>query len=456
MVALEDKDWQVRANAIWALTVEENFNRLEVPLFVALQDNHPKVREYAAKALGKLAGERWLENPDAVETLIARLNDEHLSVRAETAKALGAIKHPRAVEPLIAALKAPSAEDLLAAQKVDNEYNRGREAVLARQKRYPRIKFQREGGHSGDFISYLHTLDDTIIGTSLFDDLRNEINMMGFRDGKVNLQKATIRDALDAFAREKKCRWIARVRADGKVVISFKDGDMNEYSVVRGSAAEALGEIGNPHAVEPLIIALKGKDPHVRRQAAAALGEINDPRVVEPLIATLKDEFWWVRATAVRQLGETNDPRSFNPLIAALNDEQPNVRARAAEALASLADYRAVEALIAALKDKNAYVRWHVAKALKDLNDSRAVEPLIAALKDKDELVRRSAMSALAKLKDYRAVAPLIALLKDEDDFRRMQVREALEAITGMKLGESPEKWRQWWKENKETVLNGR
>jgi len=364
MDALKDNDWKVRANAIWALTVEENFDRLEALLFVALKEEHPKVREYAAKALGKLAGERWLENPDAVETLIATLNDEHLNVRTEAAGALGTIKDQRAVEPLIAALKAPSAEDLSAAQKVDNEYNRGRKAVFALQKKYPRIKFQREGGHSGDFIGYLHALDDTITGTSLFDDIRNETNLMGFRDGKVDLTDATIREALDAFARETKCRWIARIRSDGKVIISFKDKDTNEYSVVRGRAAATLGEIANPRAVEPLIVALRGKDPYVRREAAAALGEINDPRVVEPLIATLKDEFWQVRATAVRQLGETNDQRSFKPLITALNDEQPNVRARAAEALVVLADYRAVEALIAALKDKNSYVRWHVAAAL--------------------------------------------------------------------------------------------
>ena len=57
------------------------------------------VRCDAAGALGNL------EDPRAVEPLIAALNDNEGTVRYEAAAALGKIKDPRAVEPLIAALK---------------------------------------------------------------------------------------------------------------------------------------------------------------------------------------------------------------------------------------------------------------------------------------------------------------------------------------------------------------
>jgi HEAT repeat protein len=40
-------------------------------------------------------------------------------------------------------------------------------------------------------------------------------------------------------------------------------------------AAEALGNIKAPRAVEPLLAVLKDTDPGVRRAAPAALGEIN-------------------------------------------------------------------------------------------------------------------------------------------------------------------------------------
>jgi HEAT repeat protein len=61
-------------------------------------------------------------------------------------------------------------------------------------------------------------------------------------------------------------------------------------------ASTALGKIGDP-ALDPLIAALKDKNPHVRILAAAALEELESPKAVEPLIAALKDENPDVRST---------------------------------------------------------------------------------------------------------------------------------------------------------------
>ena len=68
------------------------------------------------------------------------------------------------------------------------------------------------------------------------------------------------------------------------LIAVLKDNNAN----VRGSAAEALGQIGAV-AVEPLIAVLKDKDVNVRKSAAEALGQIGDTRAVEPLITMLKD-----------------------------------------------------------------------------------------------------------------------------------------------------------------------
>ncbi len=53
-------------------------------------------------------------------------------------------------------------------------------------------------------------------------------------------------------------------------------------------------------AVEPLIAALKGENKLVRKAAARALGDIGDPRAVEPLTEAQTDED--VRASAAKAL----------------------------------------------------------------------------------------------------------------------------------------------------------
>ena len=95
---------------------------------------------------------------------------------------------------------------------------------------------------------------------------------------------------------------------------------------VRIAAAEALGEIGDGRAVEPLSKTLGGEDEYVRRYAAEALGEIGDKRAVEPLIRVLLDddghpnEFSLaeleagVRKSAVGALGKIGDARAIDTL----------------------------------------------------------------------------------------------------------------------------------------------
>lgn len=85
--------------------------------------------------------------------------------------------------------------------------------------------------------------------------------------------------------------------------------------------------------VQELIIKLNGRNIQLRRQAAQALGEIKDPRAVEPLIAALKDEDSKVRMNTARALGEIKDPRAVRPLMVALKDQHSaEVRVRAAQA----------------------------------------------------------------------------------------------------------------------------
>jgi len=71
---------------------------------------------------------------------------------------------------------------------------------------------------------------------------------------------------------------------------------------VRKHAVEALGDIGDSRAVDPLIEALKYKNEYVRVDAAIALGKIGDNRAVEPLTNALRDKDSYVRSNAVEAL----------------------------------------------------------------------------------------------------------------------------------------------------------
>jgi len=102
---------------------------------------------------------------------------------------------------------------------------------------------------------------------------------------------------------------------------------------------------------------LKNRKWEVRYIAAEALGELKDPRAFEPLIAALEDESWLVRYSAARALGELRDPRAIKPLIARLNDNDSNdidseVQNKAVEALVKIGE-DSILPLVAALNYEN-------------------------------------------------------------------------------------------------------
>jgi HEAT repeat protein len=98
--------------------------------------------------------------------------------------------------------------------------------------------------------------------------------------------------------------------------------------------------------VDGLIAGLRYGDGGVRGDAAEALGKIGDPRAVDSLIATLSDSYDLARRSAAEALGKIGDPRAVDSLIAALSNSDDGVRRNAAEALGKIGDSRALEKLI--------------------------------------------------------------------------------------------------------------
>jgi FOG: HEAT repeat len=213
------------------------------------------------------------------------------------------------------------------------------------------------------------------------------------------------------------------------------------YAIVRQYSAEALGEINDSRAVEPLIKALETDgDADVRESSAKALGKIKDVRaiespdssksanasilidkinnsqVVEALIQALDDSHAGVRQSAALVLGKINDVRAVEPLIEKLKDNSTIVRNASIDALGKINDVRAVEPLIEKLKDKDSFIRMSAALALGKIKDIRAVEPLIEKLNDDDRLLRHDSAYALGEIKDVRAVEPLIQAMNSDKE----------------------------------------
>ena len=222
---------------------------------------------------------------------------------------------------------------------------------------------------------------------------------------------------------------VDKLKAKRDVTSLIKALAYQKDSLVRWLAAEALGNLGDARAVEPLIAALKDSDSSVRQRAAEALGKLRDTRAVEPLITALKDRDSYVRQRAADALDKIGAP-AIELFITALKDSDSDVRQRAAEALWQIGDARAVEPLIAALKDSDSGVRRRAAEALYKLRDARAVEPLIAALKDSDSSVRQRAAEALWQIGDARA---LEFLLNHPDLVERNLFQERVKVVDQLK-----------------------
>jgi HEAT repeat protein len=248
----------------------------------------------------------------------------------------------------------------------------------------------------------------------------------------------------------------------------------DNYFMVRFYSAQALGQIRDKQAVPALIAALDDRYGEMAAKAAWALGEIGDPRAVEPLLNKVNYKGIMTKNSAVLALMKLGT-KSAEPLIAVMNKERIEnatgwrLKENAVRLLGKLStppysrygrnidmhvdtrDLRtlSIPVIIKSIKDENRTVRISAIWALGGMQASEAVEPLIPLLKDDDEHIRQNAALSLGKIKDMRAVEPLIAALSDTDDKVRENAAWALSKITGQNFRQDVEEWLEWLVEYK-------
>ncbi len=83
---------------------------------------------------------------------------------------------------------------------------------------------------------------------------------------------------------------------------------------LRDLAAETLGRLGERRAIEPL----RGQLAKKNLRVIVALGRLGDRESLETIVAFLKDEKEGVRFAAIEALGDMKDHRATEPLLAVL------------------------------------------------------------------------------------------------------------------------------------------
>jgi hypothetical protein len=151
-------------------------------------------------------------------------------------------------------------------------------------------------------------------------------------------------------------------------------------------------------SLQKLVTDLKNPEESLRAKAAEQLGQLKAPEAVETLIATLADQSPVVRIAAIKALGSIGDPRAFQPLQVFLKEGPISVRLCAEQVLTDLT-MRNKDLLQAALTDPKPYVRFQYVKLLQDQDRLARF-----ARSDPDTQVR---LAAIEKINDDQMFAEL-------------------------------------------------
>jgi HEAT repeat protein/uncharacterized membrane protein YidH (DUF202 family) len=229
-------------------------------------------------------------------------------------------------------------------------------------------------------------------------------------------------------------------------------------SSVQG-AIIALGLLGDPRAINPLIGASKDSSPAIRKTAAYALGNFNTPEVKDALYLMLEDKDANVRlnaAASLAKIGETSkeagselikdkgkaeETASIEDIkikyyLASLKDGRPAIRYDALNSLRSIvADPIIREAFIDRLKyDNEPFIRRQAAISLAGIDDLEVTETLKFALNDPYPQVKAAAILSLAPKADYATMERIKPFLDDPS----LEVSQSAVLSMGARLPDFP------------------
>jgi HEAT repeat protein len=281
----------------------------------ALGDKEERVKWAAAEALGKLgtAGvERLIkamEEDDqrrfagiglrvagsgAVDALVNTLAHSNSEIRVEAARSLGVIGDARAITPLTTMLGDPRADVRDAASYALRDI--GEPAVV------PLVAMLNTTEESVRYHA-MRTLGD--IGSPSSVDPLSAVLAHGDSDAK------------------KAAAWVLGATKGNRAVSYLIDALSDSGVEVQLAALNALqvsGHNGAANAVFKKYVEDQSQ-PKLRRYAIAYLATVKDTRILEPLIKDLEHRELTTRRGAAEALGALGDPRAVAPLIRAMESD---------------------------------------------------------------------------------------------------------------------------------------
>lgn len=336
------------------------------PLIKAAASGNQDTSKNAIEALTKIGD-------PAVEPLIASLSSNDHQEQMVAIIALGNIGDPRAIEPLIKTLNESSVDDTSVFHSLSQMGPDAATAlveVLKNEKAYLRrdaaIYIGKIGAKSSvvPLIQTLKSDNDSLVrgeaatALGLIGDPRSFDSLVSALDDQGTTVAGKAAEALGDLNDS---------RASEILLEKFKSKPSEEL-------AYALGKLKVRPAVDPLLAFIYGVDGsgqrYVHKSAIAALGAIGDPKAISPLLAILNSnvsidvDSWDSVTAALAKIGEP----AVDPLIAILLDSS-----------------------------RQSYDRELVAKALGQIKDPRAINPLqkvISSSQDRYSTQLRSAASA--------------------------------------------------------------
>src|SRR2546423_5090096 len=195
-------------------------------------------------------------------------------------------------------------------------------------------------------------------------------------------------------------------------------------------------ETRTPEARDKIKQALGDENWYVRGTAARALADLGDPAATKAVLPLLSDANWYVRESALAALAAAKtapDPALIETMLAS---PDAYTRARAARALATINSTTAVDTLLRLLKDDDLYIRRTAVIALGELKAEKAGDALLALLQDDSPSLRKAAAISLGKIGYKNAWTAIASATKTSEDWEyaaalyRLRHRDALEAVT--------------------------
>jgi HEAT repeat protein len=288
------------------------------------------------------------------------------------------------------------------------------------------------GGDPKNPETWIKALDEPSKRAEAVDQLTRLIPEIKDESARAEMEKKAGAAMVKAYetdsAREQLLKALATWKVEDAAPVfvdalaSWKEGVTDKNATI---AAGAAGALKIKEAVPALIACSKAQSQILRMAAVRALGDIGTPDTVEPLIASMlwadaESQDFFVNRVAAEKLGEIGDPRAAKPLLRALfmRGRGADLFPFAAPSLVRLGPKVSNPLLIEMIEGKNAEVNADAARlAFNQISMNDKAYKIMGLMFDVDDDTR----AFLAKSMESDA----------EDSHRRMYAAEALGRVGG-------------------------